>query len=244
MSGVLKLIDRQVAMWGIRDRLGIPSQRPGVLIQDGVAYGPCLLVSRETASGGNLIARQVGARLGWSVYDGELVDEIARVAHERRRLVESVDERSRSLWEQTWQQVLTWAQPTDATYLHALRQVVMSLGHHGDAVIVGRGARHILPSGSAVRLRVIAPLEQRAARMADDEGISRSNARAKIRELDAAREAFIWRTFKQHSDLPVNYDLVINTAEVGIQAATEIVLAAISAKLGVGPGIPLRQARH
>jgi hypothetical protein len=235
MSGVLKLIDRHVAMRGIRDRLGIPSQRPGVLIQDGVAYGPCLLVSREIASGGNLIARQTGARLGWNVYDGELVDEIARVAHERRRLVESVDERSRSLWEQTWQQVLTWAQPTDATYLHGLRQVVMSLGHHGDAVIVGRGARHLLPSGCAVRVRVIAPLEQRAARMAEEEGISKAAALAKIRDIDAAREAFIWRTFKQRADSPLNYDLVINTAEVGIQAATDIVLEAISAKLGVWP---------
>jgi cytidylate kinase len=235
MSGVLKLIDRHVAMWGIRDRLGIPSQRPGVLIQDGVAYGPCLLVSREAASGGSLIARQVGARLGWDVYDGEIVDEIARVEHERKRLVESVDERSRSRWEQTWQQVLTRAQPADATYLHGLRQVVMSLGHHGDAVIVGRGARHLLPPGCAVRVRTVAPLEQRVARMAEEESIPKAKARAKIREIDAARAAFIWKTFKQRTDDPLNYDLMINTGEVSIAAATDIVLAAISAKLGVGP---------
>jgi cytidylate kinase len=238
MTGVLKLIDRQAAMWGIKDRLGNVPQRPGRLFQDGVAYGPCLLVSRECASGGGLIARQAGGRLGWDVYDGEIVEEIARVEHERRRLVESVDERSRSRWEQTWQQVLTAAQPADATYLHGLRQVVMSLGHHGDAVIVGRGAQHLLPSGCAVRVRVIAPLGQRAARMAEHDHIPEAEARAKIREIDAARAAFIWRTFKQHTESPLNYDLVINTAETGIQAAADIVLAAISAKLGVGPRLP------
>ncbi len=239
MSAVLKLIDRQAAMWGIKDRLGNAHERPGRLVRDGVAYGPCLLFSREYASGGGLIARQTGARLGWSVYDGEIVDEIARVEHERRRLVESVDERVRSYWEQTWQQVLTSAQPADATYLHGLRQVVMSLGYHGDVVIVGRGAQHLLPSPCAVRVRVVAPLAQRVARMTENEGVPEARARAKIREIDAARSAFIWRTFKQNANSPLNYDLLINTAEVGILAATDIVLAAVSAKLGVTPDRPL-----
>jgi hypothetical protein len=233
MSAVLKLIDRQAAMWGIKDRLGSAHERPGRLVQNGVAYGPCLLISRECASGGGLIAREAGTRLGWTVYDGEIVDEIARVEHERRRLVESVDERARSYWEQTWQQVLTSAQPADATYLHGLRQVVMSLGHHGDVVIVGRGAQHLLPSACALRVRVVAPLAQRVARMAGHEGIPEAQARTRMREIDAARSTFIWKTFKQHSDSPLNYDLVIDTAEIGLLQAADIVLAAVAAKLGV-----------
>lgn len=236
MSGVLKLIDRQVAMWEIRDRLGMSTRQPGRTTLDGVEYGPCLLVSRECGSGGSLIARKAGEQLGWTVYDGEIVDEIARVEHERRRLLESVDENCRSRWEQTWQQVLTWAQPADAIYLHGLRQVVMSLGHHGEAVIVGRGARHLLPSSCAVRVRVVAPLARRVAQLAEDEKITEAAARAKIKEIDAARANFIWRTFKQRADAPLNYDLVLNSAELGIHGATEMVLAAISTKLGIGPG--------
>ena len=223
-------------MWEIRDRLGISIRRPGRMTLDGVEYGPCLLVSRECGSGGSLIARKAGEQLGWAVYDGEIVAEIARVEHERTRLLESVDENCRSRWEQTWQQVLTLAQPADAIYLHGLRQVVMSLGHHGDVVIVGRGAPHLLPSGCAVRVRVIAPLQQRVTRMAELERITRETALAKIRQIDATQVAFIRKTFRHHADAPLNYDLVLNSAELGIQGATEMVLAAISTKLGVRPG--------
>lgn len=229
-----KLIEKQIAMWGIRDRLANALEPPRRCVEGGVAYGPCLLVSRECGSGGTLIARRAGERLGWNVYDGEIVDEIAQIAHERQRLIQSVDEHVRSYWEQTWLQILAAGEMTGEKYLYYLRQVVMSLGHHGEVVIVGRGAHHLLPAESALRVRVVAPMELRAKRVAQQEALSLEQARAKAQAVDAERAAFLRKVFRSDANSHLNYDLVINTSEISYEKATEIVLSALREKLGCG----------
>ena len=235
MNAVLRLIEKQAAMRNIHDRLEAPEDAPGRFVKDGVGYGPCLLISRECASGGGRIARLVGERLGWGVFDGELVDEVARLTHERQRLIASVDERFVSVWEHTWQDVLLQTGAVDVKYLHCLRQVILSIGHHGHAVIVGRGAQHLLPPQCAVRVRVVAPIEIRARIAAELEHVPIKDALAKVKSADAAREAFIWKTYHARADSPLTYDLVVNTGDTGIPAAAEIVLSALAAKLGVHP---------
>jgi cytidylate kinase len=128
---------------------------------------------------------------------------------------------------------LTETGAVDGKYLQCLRQVVLSLGHHGDAVIVGRGAQYLLPPQCALRVRLVAPLEFRARTLAEHAGLSFKDARAKIKTTDITRTTFIWKTFHSSADSPLNYDLVINTAETGIAGATDIVIAAIATKLGV-----------
>src|SRR6516164_8466803 len=49
--------------------------------------------SREAGARGTSVARQVGARLGWPVYDHELLEHIAREMKVRVGLLETVDER-------------------------------------------------------------------------------------------------------------------------------------------------------
>jgi cytidylate kinase len=224
-----KLIEKQLLMWEIKKRLANADQQPGRYVGDGVAYGPCLLVSRECGSGGGQIARQAGERLGWNVYDRELVEQIAQVAHERRRLIESVDEHVRSYWDE----LLTNEGVTTESYLQYLLEVVMSLGHHGEVVIMGRGAHYLLPSGCALRVRVVAPLELRAKRLADHEALSFEQARTKVQRVDAERAAFIRRTFRKNVESPLCYDLVINSGEIAFGSATDLVLTALEKKLGV-----------
>ena len=233
MTGISKLIEHQSAMQEIRERLDHPVTRLGRCVEHGVAYGPCLLISRECAAGGGKIARLAGERLGWPVYDQEIVNEIARVAHERQHLMESVDERAISVWQHTWEDILTGTGATDTQYLRALREVIMTLGHHGNAVIVGRGAQLFLPQACALRVRLVAPLAWRARHVMELESLTERQARDKIERLDAARALFVWKTFKLRVDSPVNYDLVINTEHLSPESAAQIVLAALANKLGV-----------
>jgi cytidylate kinase len=200
-----------------------------------VPYGPCLLVSREYGCGGGVIARRVGERLGWNVFDREIVNEIAQVGHFRERLVESVDERVRTYWERAWREILTDDNIGDENYLRYLRQVIMSLGHHGQVVIVGRGAQFMLPPACALRVRVVAPLKFRIAQVSQREQLSPDRARARILKNDAARRNFVWTVFKSVADSSITHDMVLNTGEITIDAATAIVLTALREKLGVRP---------
>jgi hypothetical protein len=52
-----------------------------------------IALSRESGARGTSTAREVGARLGWAVYDHELLERIAQEMNLRTSLLESVDER-------------------------------------------------------------------------------------------------------------------------------------------------------
>jgi cytidylate kinase len=240
MNAILKLVEKQIAMLDVRDRMGEthPQAVPTAgryVTKDGAAFGPCLLISRECGSGGGLLSQQVGERLGWDVFDSKIVDEIARAAHVHQRLVQTVDEHVYSYLERTWREFFPDGLE-DEKYLRHLKEVVTALGHLGQVVLVGRGAQFLLPSPCALRVRLVAPLEARMNRLAEHEKFSLPQARSKISEIDTARAAFIWKTFRKDVGSPSNHDLIINTGEVDIASATKIVLAAIEEKLGVRPG--------
>jgi cytidylate kinase len=71
--------------------------------------------------------------------------------------------------------------------------------------------------------------------MAEQMKLSLEEARLKVRKIDAERAAFVRKTFKKDAASPLNYDLIINTGEINIESAANIVLASIREKLGVCP---------
>jgi len=233
MARLLKLIEKHMVLWELKRRLEDLGQRPGRCMADGVAYGPCLLVSRERGSGGSRVARLAGERLGRQVFDREILDQIAELAHIRLQLTESVDEQTRSKLENNSQTELKPEGIGDETYLRYLRQVVMTLGHHGDVVLVGRGAQYLLPSQCALRVRVVAPLEVRVQRMAERAALSLTEAQARVEKFDAERAGFVRSCFQRDAHSPLNYDLVINTCEISSEAAADVVVTALRTKLGL-----------
>ena len=207
--------------------------RPGQYVaEDGTAFGPCLLISREIGSGGELAARQASEALGWNVFDSRIVDEIARSAHVHQRLVHSVDERLRSRWERAWREFLP-DDLADEKYLRHLKEVLMALAHHGNVIIVGRGAQYFLPPQCAVRASFVAPLDARVKRVAELAKSTLEEARAKVEEVDKLRAEFICKIFKKDVNSPLNQDITINTDEISIEGAVKIILAALKEKLGV-----------
>jgi cytidylate kinase len=235
MAAVLKLLGRQMGLWELKRRLEDLGQRPGRCIEGNVAYGPCLLVSRLRGSLGGQVARLVGERLGWHVFDREIVDEIAKLAHVRQQLLESVDEQTRANWNNSWRPELGPEDIGSEHYLRCLREVVLTLGHHGDVVIVGRGSPFLLPAASSLRARFVAPLDLRVKRVADQEKVTMLEAQARVEKFDAERSQFVQKSFSRDPNSPMNYDLVINTGDITAEAAAEMVLIAMKSKLGVHP---------
>src|SRR5262249_41889981 len=69
--------------------------RHGVAGQKGA--GPfTIALSRQAGTEGTAVAQEVGKRLGWQVYDHELLERIAQEMNVREALLESVDERRQS----------------------------------------------------------------------------------------------------------------------------------------------------
>ena len=233
MIDIEDMVRKQVALYRAYDIRTDREQRPGRGKEGKLSYGPYLLISREKGAGGSAVGQLAGRRLGWQVFDRELVDAIAEKAHVRRELIESLDERDRATIQDTVGRLLNPQPIGTHGYLAHLREILVTLGHQGDVVIVGRGAEYILPSQFGLRVRMVAPVEVRVRRIANRENSSLKAARVEVERSDRERARLARRQFGQTAPDPLNHDVTINTAELTVEAATEIVLTALQRKLGV-----------
>jgi len=233
MIDIEDVVRKQIALYRAYDIRADHEQRSGRGKEGKLSYGPYLLISREKGAGGSAVGQLAGKRLGWRVFDKEIVDAIAQKARVRRELIESLDERDRATIQDAVARLLHPEPIETAGYLAHLREILLTLGHQGDVVIVGRGADYVLPSQFGLRVRMIAPVEVRVRRIAGDEDLSLKAARVEVERSDRERRTFARRHFHQDLRDPLSQDLTINTAELTVEAATEVVMAAVQRKLAV-----------
>jgi cytidylate kinase len=190
---------------------------------------PTVTISRERGSGGSTIGRLLAERLGFILFDSEIVDHVARSAAVDRLVVSQMDERSQHSI-QSWADRVSQAKNFSAhSYMAHLTKTILTIGEKGRGVIVGRGAHLILPPERCFRVRVIAPQELRIQRLAASSAMERSQAEALIAETDKQRSQFIQESFQQVDANPLLYDLVINTGKITLEGAAEVVERAVEA---------------
>ena len=73
-----------------------------------------IALSRQVGARGTSVAREVGAHLGWAVYDRELLEQIARTMNVRVELLKSVDEKRVTSIEE-WIELLLTRAPVRAS---------------------------------------------------------------------------------------------------------------------------------
>jgi cytidylate kinase len=184
-------------------------------------------LSREAGARGNTVARAVGEQLGWVVYDHELLELIAQEMKVRVNLLDSVDERHVSWLEEQVEAFSSVPYVSENAFFRHLVQTILSLGLHGECLILGRGANFILPSRATLRVRLVAGMEDRISVMAQEFGISRHEATRLVRETDQARAAFIKEHFHQDVADPLHYDLVLNTSRLSAPECSELIVDAL-----------------
>ena len=227
-----KLVTQQLRQVEIKRELARRNE-PTALSTQEMRCGPCVLLSREYGSAGDEVAEAVGRCLHWQVFNREITEEIAQRAHVRNQLVESVDEQIRSRWHRLLHPIRERENLKPETYLYYLHDVVLALGQHGYAVIVGRGAQYLLPIDCAIRVRVVEPLESRVRRISATRQLTIDEATRFVRKHEAERTEFIRRVFHQDANSALDYDLVLNTGLMIVEAAALAVLSALEKKLHV-----------
>ncbi len=189
--------------------------------------GPFLTISRQVESGGGEISRIVGRRLGWSVLDKNLVQEVAERFEVSPKLVELMDETEPDWFRDSLFSLLEPHFSDQSSYVATLGKVMLLAAHDGRVVIVGRGAHLLLPRKFGLRVRLIAPTEFRVGRLAAREGLSSDVAERRLAELDATRNDFVHRHFEQEIDDPRHYDLVLDVASFGAEGTADLIGSAL-----------------
>lgn len=215
---ILQIIDEQVKRWEILKK----EKREE---EEGISV---ITVSREPGSGGRIVAEGIAERLGFDLFHREIIQEMAESADISTRILETLDEKALSVLEEWISDLVNEGHLWPDQYLKHLMKVIGAIGKHGRAVIVGRGATFVLPRKQRFSIRVVAPLEVRVENVAGNFGVSVEDARRRVLRTESDRRAFTRKYF--HVDIadPINYDLVINTGRLSINAATEAALSALS----------------
>jgi cytidylate kinase len=186
-----------------------------------------IAIAREAGTPGTSVAREVGARLGWLVYDHELLERIAHEMGLRTSLLASIDERHVSWLEETVEQFASVPIVSESNYVRHLVETILALGTHGQCIIVGRGAAHILPAGTTLRVRLVAIREDRIAATCLRLGVSAQEAARWVEKTEKERTAFIRDHFQQDPTDPRRYDLVLNTSRWSIPECAELIIQAL-----------------
>ena len=154
---------------------------------------PIITVSRQLGSGGTELAELVADRLGYTLFDKEVIDVVAREAGVQREIVEGLDERTRNGIEQWVDGVLHRRIVTSQDFVRSLVKVLITVARTGSAVVVGRGANFILAGEPALHVRVVAGEEYRLRRLMRIQGIDRKEAGPMLEKADRERSEFVQR---------------------------------------------------
>ena len=187
---------------------------------------PVITLSREPGSGGNLVAKAVADRLGLEIFDQKLINAMAENAEASIRVIQTLDEKSISMVEDWVSAAISERHLWPDEVLRVLMRVIGTIGTHGKAIIVGRGANFVLPAENRFRVRIIAPLELRVNRVVETDAVSKKEAKRRVLRTESDRRAFVRKYF--HSDIgdPINYDMVLNTETLSVASAATAICSA------------------
>jgi hypothetical protein len=183
-----------------------------------------ITVSREVGALGHTVAEEVGKRLGWPVYDQELIDKIAEEIGRPSFHVRGLDEKPVGWLEEFFTSLGGQYPVSPMAYLKKLTGVVSGLGAMGKCIIVGRGANFILPRETTLRVRLVADLKDRVRAIGWLKDASDKEAARFIEKTDRERALFVHGNFGKDVTDPHHYDLVINTSSVGLEEAAQVIL--------------------
>ena len=212
-----KIIEEQVGRWQILHKEKVEEK----------AVIPTVTLSREPGSGGRIVAQELGERLGFEVFYQEVLHEIAKRAEVSEQMLGTLDEMGLSILEDWISSLVYDRHLWPDEYLKHLMHVVGTIGKHGRAVVVGRGANFILPPEQRFRVRITAPRKLRIQNVAQDFNLSENDAKRRVIKTESNRKAFIRKYFNTDISDPNNYDLVINTEKLSVSNVTDVIAAAL-----------------
>jgi len=198
-----------------------------------------LTLSHQYGSGGSRIARDLGRRLNWSVWEKEIVRQLASQYKVAEEYVDAKDERVDSFIERMvglfgmggFESAYEIPPPlwlTDAQLVRMTKTIIEEVAQEGQAIIVGRAGNRILAHHpGALHVFLFAPLAVRIERVMQAEGLNHAEAERRIAGMDRLRADYV-HTF-YHADWrdPAYYNLLIDSGVWGEEGAADLIAWAL-----------------
>jgi CMP/dCMP kinase len=181
-----------------------------------------ITISREYGAGGGEVASRLAHALGWELLDHELLHRAAQLEHLPDADLEALDEQAVSLSDRFR------LHPPHELYIHGLKEAVRQAAARKNVILVGRGSRQLVGDiDDAFHLRLVAPRDWRARRMAAIEKLHHEQATERCLQVDRSRERFTKYFFGPSASEPEQYDLVVNTGRIPLHEVVALVVALV-----------------
>jgi len=185
-----------------------------------------ITISHEMGAGGPEIGQQVAEKLGYRYVDHELISDAAHRYGLLEEKLSHLDESKPSLFERF--------DAETRRYITVIQTALFEFAEHDRVVLMGRGGQWLLRGISHhLRVRVMAPFELRVKRLAAKlagpmgEKASPRTVLEMIRRDDTERAGRMRYLYEVDLSDPALYDLVINTENLAIGTAVELVVGAV-----------------
>lgn len=204
-----------------------------------------ITVTREEGSQGPELGRAVATALELPYYDHEIITRAARIAKVSERTIEQA-QRVPSLLSRMIEALgrfpagldvpesaapLTPTPLSSDSYRQFIAQVIQGLADGPGGVILGYGSVALLRGRpDAVHLFVCAPFDVRVRAVGAAEGLTREEARRRVRQADQERGEFLSRYHHIKWHEPSLYDLTLNTGRLRLGTAVEAVVSLVEGR--------------
>lgn len=178
-----------------------------------------ITISREMGTGAYKIAKDVARKLKYTLVDGQKIAEVAGNYGLTVDVLERVDEKPPVY--------ITAEDRLQAANLNMIELILLDFAKAGNVILYGRGCQDLLKGlGNILRVRFIAPFEERVEKFAEREWLDPDLAHEFIRKSDHQRAGFIHFYFDRDWNDPLGYDLTFNTSVLSEASIVDCIVSA------------------
>ncbi len=187
-----------------------------------------ITIAREYGSGGRYIGKLVAEKLGIKLYDKEFIEELSDKTGLTDEYIEA-NEQKRSLLDNLNNAYYGGFNNSDELFIKE-SEFIKKIAKNNFCVIVGRCADYILKDKkNVIKVFIYNSLENKIKRAKKYYGM-KDNCKKEINKINKLRENhYNHYTDREWKD-PANYDICLNSDEVGIEKSVDIICKMASEK--------------
>ena len=218
-KSVNKLIDEQIKRWEMEKKTA------SIHVEQKINV---ITISRESGSQGFNVAAALCRETGFDLFHHEIVDAMVENSETSRKLLETLDEKAMNVVDDVVSNFINTHHLWPDDYSKLLFKILGTISNHGKAVILGRGANCILDGDDVLKIRIVAPLSAKQKVIQHSKDFNKEDATKYITSTEANRAAFVKRYCNCDITDAANYDLVLNTGNLTVEKAVQVIMCAMS----------------
>ena len=198
-----------------------------------------ITISRQFGAGGKTLATLVSEKLGYTLIDDAIINQVAEKAKVSDDWVHSIEKEaggkllnfiSKLVSKSFIERILDDSKGyiDEEVYIDTLKEVIVKFAEEDNCIILGRGGQHFLRNHeNAVHVLMVAELTDRIKFMEDHYDLLPTDAKNTVITRDKNRQNLILKIGHENFEHPGLYNIILNMSRLSMNKAAEIVCSMV-----------------